>query len=94
MTLLNLNWDEIIGIFVDEAAQAVVLIAAVTAGVKLLRVPQLRGGICCWRHADRARETFAQLTSKWPMPSRPKAVRAQQNSVATNGDGAWGCNSP
>jgi hypothetical protein len=44
MTILRMIWDETFGLFVDDGAlalQVVVLIAALTASVKLVGVPPL-----------------------------------------------------
>lgn len=48
MKLLKLIWDETLGMFVDDGAlalQAVVLVASVSAGVKLMGLPPLTGGL-------------------------------------------------
>ena len=48
MNLIKIIWDETLGMFVDDGAlalQAVVLIAAVTASVKLLGMSALLGGV-------------------------------------------------
>lgn len=48
MNLIKIIWDETLGMFVDDGAlalQAVVLIAAVTASVKLLGMSALPGGV-------------------------------------------------
>lgn len=48
MTLLKLIWGEVLGMFVDDGAlalQAALLIVAVAAGVKLLGLPPLAGGV-------------------------------------------------
>ena len=48
MNLLKMIWDETIGMFVDDGAlalQAVLLIAAVTAAVKLIGLPPIVGGL-------------------------------------------------
>jgi hypothetical protein len=48
MTLLKIIWDETLGMFVDDGAlalQALVLIGAVAAGVKLLGLSPLLGGV-------------------------------------------------
>ncbi len=47
MKLLAAIWSELIGMFVDDgnlALHAVILIAAITAAVKLLGLPPLAGG--------------------------------------------------
>jgi len=48
MKFIRLIVEEIIGMFVDDgslALLAVILVAAVTAGVKLLSLPPLAGGV-------------------------------------------------
>jgi hypothetical protein len=48
MTLLKIIWDETLGMFVDDGAlalQALVLIGAVAAAVKLLGLSPLLGGV-------------------------------------------------
>ena len=48
MNLLKLIWDETLGMFVDDGAlalQAVILIAVITAAVKLGGLPPLLGGV-------------------------------------------------
>lgn len=47
MTLLKMIWDETFGLFVDDGAlalQVVALIAALTAAVKLAGLPPLMAG--------------------------------------------------
>lgn len=48
MNLIKIIWHETLGMFVDDGAlalQAVVLIAAIAASVKLLGLPPLLGGV-------------------------------------------------
>ncbi len=48
MNLLKLIWDETLGMFVDDGAlalQAVILIAGITAAVKLAGLSPLLGGV-------------------------------------------------
>lgn len=69
MTVLNVIWQETLGMFVDDGAlalQAVIVIGAVAGGVKLLGLPPLWGaalllagclvtlGLSLWRKTRQA----------------------------------------